>query len=515
MIIGSARILPITLVYVCALIWFAGTQPTYADTRVALVVGNSDYQYIPRLTNPTNDAKLIAETLTGLGFKLVGGGAQLDVNKAQFDQAVQDFGNAALNADVALFYYAGHGVQVNGANYLVPISANPTKQADVDFQMLDVNLVLRQMEGARTHLNIVVLDACRNNPFGGRGLRAANGGLAQIQAPEGTIISFATQPGNVAQDGADGDSPYSKALAKSMRKPGLDIFRTFNDVGLSVSWATNGEQQPWMSMSPITGEFHFAALPETPKPDPMAEQGRSSDAKDSRDVAADAASKAAAAAAAQREAKAAQDALERAARETAAAKAAQEAAKAAQLAAEKSASELQQALEMAKQDAAAQAAQHLKENQVAALTPGPTQPPDLLGPTDIVQLVKAHLREVGCDPGDLSGVWDDRARHALEQFNGHAGTKINVEAINAATLEAVRAQTGQVCPTKPDRKAAKTNSDDKSSTKPPASPPARSASSGSSAGELLYRCRSKDTAACASLCSQGFNGPCKMLGRLH
>ncbi len=496
--------MPIALVYVCALIWFAGTQPTYADTRVALVVGNSDYQYIPRLTNPTNDAKLIAATLTGLGFRLVGGGAQLDVNKAQFDQAVQDFGNAALNADVALFYYAGHGVQVNGANYLVPISANPTKQADVDFQMLDVNLVLRQMEGARTHLNIVILDACRNNPFGGRGLRAANGGLAQIQAPEGTIISFATQPGNVAQDGADGDSPYSKALAKSMRKPGLDIFRTFNDVGLSVSWATSGEQQPWMSMSPITGEFYFAALPETPKSDPGA-----------HDVAPDSASKAAAAEGAQREAKAAQDALERAERETAAAKAAQEAAKAAQLAAEKSASELQQALEKAKQAAAAQVGQHLTENQVAALTPGPTPPPDLLGPADIVQLVKAHLREVGCDPGDLSGVWDDRARRALEQFNGHAGTKLNVEAINAATLEAVRAQTGQVCPTKPDHKAAKTNSDDNSSIKPAGSSPARSASSASSAGDLLYRCRSKDTAACASLCSQGFNGPCKMLGHLH
>ena len=265
-IIRSARILPITLAGVCALIWFVGIQPTYADTRIALVVGNSDYRYIPRLTNPTNDAKLVAETLTGLGFRLVGGGAQLDVTKAQFDQAVQDFGNAALNADVALFYYAGHGVQVSGANYLVPISANPTKQADVDFQMLDVNLVLRQMEGARTHLNIVILDACRNNPFGGRGLRAASGGLAQMQAPEGTLIAFATQPGNVAQDGADDNSPYSKALAKSMRKPGLDIFRTFNDVGLAVSWATNGEQQPWISISPITGEFYFAELPETPKP---------------------------------------------------------------------------------------------------------------------------------------------------------------------------------------------------------------------------------------------------------
>jgi uncharacterized caspase-like protein len=96
----------------------------------------------------------------------------------------------------------------------VPVGANPTREADIDFQMLDTNLVLRQMEGSGTKLNLVILDACRNNPFGGRGLRATSGGLAQMQAPEGTLISFATQPGNVAQDGNDGNSPYTKALSR-------------------------------------------------------------------------------------------------------------------------------------------------------------------------------------------------------------------------------------------------------------------------------------------------------------
>lgn len=104
--------------------------------------------------------------------------------------------------------------------------------------MLDATLVLRQMESAGTRLNLVILDACRNNPFGGRGLRASGGGLAQMQAPEGTLISYATQPGNVAQDGADGDSPYTKALAVTMRTPGLDIFQTFNEVGLQAKRAT-------------------------------------------------------------------------------------------------------------------------------------------------------------------------------------------------------------------------------------------------------------------------------------
>jgi hypothetical protein len=169
-------------------------------------------------------------------------------------------------ADVALFYYAGHGVQVSGANYLVPVNANPTREADVDFQMTDVNLVLRQMQGSGTRLNMVILDACRNNPFGARGLRAADGGLAQMRAPEGTLISYATQPGNVAQDGSGGHSPYTKALAATIRQSGLDIFQTFNQVGLAVKRETGGSQQPWVSSSPIDGTFYFVAPAATASP---------------------------------------------------------------------------------------------------------------------------------------------------------------------------------------------------------------------------------------------------------
>lgn len=173
------------------------------------------------------------------------------------DAAVQNFGRQVQGADVALFYYAGHGVQIAGSNYLVPVNANPTREADVDFQMTDVNLVLRQMQGSGTRLNIVILDACRNNPFGARGLRASEGGLAQMRAPDGTLISYATQPGNVAQDGSDGHSPYTKALAATIRQAGLDVFQTFNQVGLAVKRQTGGAQQPWVSSSPIDGTFYF------------------------------------------------------------------------------------------------------------------------------------------------------------------------------------------------------------------------------------------------------------------
>jgi formylglycine-generating enzyme required for sulfatase activity len=235
--------------------------PASAEKRVALVIGNSTYRHVPQLANPSNDARLIADTLRALGFSLIGNGPQLDLDEVGLRRAVQSFGDALPGAEVALFYYAGHGVQVRGGNFLVPVGANPTKEADVDFQMLDTNLVLRQMESAGARLNLVILDACRNNPFGGRGLRTAAPGLAQMQAPQGTLISFATQPGNVALDGTGNNSPYTQALAQTMRKPGLDIFRTFNEVGHAVASATGGAQQPWVSLSPIKGDFFFAGAP--------------------------------------------------------------------------------------------------------------------------------------------------------------------------------------------------------------------------------------------------------------
>lgn len=242
------------------------TGSAAAEKRVALVIGNSGYQHISRLENPVNDARLMAETLRALGFLLVGGGPRLDLDRAAFDQAVQEFGRSLSGADVGLFYFAGHGVQVRGANYLVPVGANPVREVDVDFQMLDTNLVLRQMEGAGTRLNLVILDACRNNPFGGRGLRSTGSGLATMQAPEGTLISFATQPGNVALDGNSTNSPFTRALADTIRRPGLGLFDAFNAVGLEVKRATGGTQQPWVSSSPIGGNFFFAGVAPTPAP---------------------------------------------------------------------------------------------------------------------------------------------------------------------------------------------------------------------------------------------------------
>ena len=250
-------------IYILAIVLAAACIPAFAqaqerERRVALVIGNADYGHVERLRNSGNDAKLIANTLQKLGFTLIGGGAQRNLDKPHFDRLVQDFGQQIQGADVALFYYAGHGMQVQGSNWLLPIDANPTRVQDLDFQMVNADLVLKQMDGAGTRLNILILDACRNNPFANLGTRAAGGGLAQMRAPEGTLISFATQPGNVAVDGTGDDGPYATALADSMRQPDLDIFRLFNQVGLKVKRETQGSQQPWVSSSPIDGDFFFA-----------------------------------------------------------------------------------------------------------------------------------------------------------------------------------------------------------------------------------------------------------------
>ncbi|WP_247894457.1 caspase family protein [Azospirillum sp. B510] len=237
--------------------WVSGPGEAMADRRVALVLGNSTYQYAPRLPNPVNDAKAMADSLRTAGFELIGGGPQLDLDRAGTERAIRSFGAKLAGADVGLFFYAGHGMQARGTNYLLPVSANLEKEADVRYELVDIASVLDEMALAESRLNIVILDACRNNPFGGRGLRAASPGLAQMQAPAGTIIAYATQPGAVAADGAGANSPYTEALSKAMLKPGENVFDVFNDVGITVKRGSGGVQQPWVSASPIEGRFYF------------------------------------------------------------------------------------------------------------------------------------------------------------------------------------------------------------------------------------------------------------------
>ena len=188
---------------------------------------------------------IIARDLRDVGFNLVRGDAQLDLDKPGLERALEEFSRQLQGSSVALFYYAGHGLQLSGEHYLVPTSADPERESDVKLQMVDAKVILDQMQDAGARLNILILDACRNDPFGGRGLRAVAGGLAPMQALEGTLIAYATQPGAVAGDGKGADSPYTTALSQVMREPGVEFRDAFNQVGLTVTKGTAGSQQPW------------------------------------------------------------------------------------------------------------------------------------------------------------------------------------------------------------------------------------------------------------------------------
>ena len=254
----AGRVAVVLRAIIAAFALFAAMgSAAHAEKRVALVIGNSAYTHARALPNPDNDAKLMSDTLLSLGFFVVGGGAKLDLDKAGFDAALKEFGKELAGADVALFYHAGHGVETHGLNYLVPTDANPADDGDVLAQGIGLAGILDDLEKANVKINLLLIDACRDNPFPER-LAAVNAGLAQMQAPAGTMISFATQPHGVALDGDNGHSPYTRALAAAIQHPGYGLFRTFNEVGLAVEKATHGDQLPWVSSSPIDGRFYFA-----------------------------------------------------------------------------------------------------------------------------------------------------------------------------------------------------------------------------------------------------------------
>jgi len=223
------------------------------ERRIALVIGNGTYSNAPPLKNPSNDATLVAATLKKLGFEVT-----LGTNRSQREmkQLIREFGQRLrAGGGVGLFYFAGHGVQSTGHNYLVPVDADIQNEADLEDVGVDVNYVLRLMDDAQNALNIVILDACRNNPFA-RSFRSAQSGLAQVKAPTGTLIAYATSPDSAAADGDSGNSPYTEELTKQMETPGVVLETMFRRVTEQVSSRTGGRQEPWVSDN-HKGEFFF------------------------------------------------------------------------------------------------------------------------------------------------------------------------------------------------------------------------------------------------------------------
>jgi caspase domain-containing protein len=232
--------------------------PTAAATqeqRIALVIGNGQYKESP-LLNPANDARAIAQALTRSGFRVV---QKENIGRAEMQVALREFGDALKAGGVGLFYYAGHGMQVKGRNFLIPVDANIEREDEVAYNSVDANQVLDKMEAANNRLNIVILDACRNNPFA-RSFRSSGAGLAQMEAPVGTLVAFATAPGSVASDGQGKNGLYTQHLLRAMLRPGLKIEDVFKRVRAGVRRDSKGRQVPWENTS-LEGDFVFVSQP--------------------------------------------------------------------------------------------------------------------------------------------------------------------------------------------------------------------------------------------------------------
>lgn len=245
---------------VLAIIW-ATASIAHAETRVALVIGNGAYEAQP-LDNPPNDAALMAETLRDVGFDVV---EEIDADSRRMKRAVRLFGRKLAEAGddaVGFVFYAGHGIQAQGENYMIPVDARIEDALDVEFEGFPASTLLSTLRNASNRLNIVVMDACRNNPYKAA-TRSGGTGLARMDAPSGTLIAYSTAPGKVAADGSGRNSPYTRALARSIKTPGETVEQVFKSVRVAVMDRTNGGQVPWESSS-LTGDFFF--LDKAPEP---------------------------------------------------------------------------------------------------------------------------------------------------------------------------------------------------------------------------------------------------------
>ena len=391
---------------VCA---FFLVQPAHAEKRVALVIGNSAYQHTAELRNPRNDAADMAASLKRLGFEVLEG---KDLDKRGMERLIRQFGLRLSGADLALFFYAGHGVQLSGQNYLLPTDARLAGEGDADFETVGLTLVLKQMEReART--SIVLLDACRDNPLarnlarnmGTRSTQVGKG-LAEVRTGVGTLIGFSTQPGNVALDGAARNSPYAEALLRHIEATGKDVSGVLISVRNDVLRVTDGKQVPWEHTS-LTGQVYLKldgpALAPGASPPVVSHPGRDQDlelsfwnsVKDTRSPA------------------------------------------------------LLEAYLARYPDgtfAGLARAMIQEAKQVASLPPsGKMLPPERAGP-DLVRSLQTELRRVGCDPGSVDGTWGGRAKAALEQFASRTKAGVPTDRPSQEALDAIKSRQERVCP---------------------------------------------------------------------
>ena len=469
-------------------------QPALADKRVALVIGNSGYQNVARLGNPTNDASAITEILKGAGFDLVE--SRRDLKISEMRRVFRDFANSSRDADVAVVYYAGHGIEVEGTNYLIPIDASLEQDLDVYDEAFSLDRILVTIEPAK-QLRLVILDACRNNPFAKAmkrtiGSRAIGMGLAKVEPTSpNTLIAFASKAGSTASDGDSKNSPFTAALVRHIAKPGLDLRKAFGFVRDDVLKNTSNKQEPYVygslggddvplvpakpaasepshnAQADIRRDYELALQVGTKKvwdafianyPSGFytelaeAQRGRSI-AEESRIAATEKARLA--------EQEKARLALE-GAKQAEQAKAATQAtaAEEARVAAEK-ATQVEQAKVLAAEklrvaaEKVAGTEPQKPAQQVASLPSSDTPAPKpALSQADMTRSLQVELRRVGCLTGSADGEWTSASRRSLELFNKYAGMKLEVKLASLDTLDAIKTKPGRVCPLS-ERPAAK------------------------------------------------------------
>jgi len=481
-------------------------DPALADRRIALIVGNSTYQTVPQLPNPSRDAGAVAKMFKDAGFDSVD--VQLNVGNLDFKRLIRRFEAMADQADIAVVYYAGHGLEIGGTNYLIPIDARLASDRDAEDEAIPLERLVSSTDGAK-RLRLVILDACRDNPFvttmrRERANRAVTSGLGKVEPTStDTLIAYAAKAGSTADDGDGQHSPFTSALLKNLTVPGLDVRLAFGRVRDDVLKTTGNRQEPFVYGS-LGGET-MALVPQIEKPVgpeagarvdyELAAQIGAKEAWDSflashptgfyADLAraqnsklsaaqqshtkADDARRAAEEQAALKAEELRRQLEEQSTRQTAEAKQKlsdqakkelEEAKKQVELA-QQQAEAARQQVEEAKRQAIAEAQRQVEQakraakedaEKIASLTPGqtvPQAPPPSSPPidqADITRLLQAHLKRVGCNPGNLDGKWDDSSRKALDLFNKNAQTQFDVKLASLDALDAVRNKPDRVCP---------------------------------------------------------------------
>jgi len=468
--------------------------PALAQKRVALVIGNSSYDKVARLTNPSSDAGLVADTLKAAGFDSVDLRRDLKVNDMR--RALRDFVDKTGDADVAVVYFAGHGIEVDGVNYLIPTDAVLDRDRDIYDEGLPLERVLVSVEPAKK-LRLVILDACRDNPFMKTmkrtlASRAIGRGLAKVEPTSpNTLIAFASKAGSTASDGDGKNSPFTAALVNHVTKPGLDLRKAFGYVRDDVLKSTNNRQEPYLYGS--LGGDDLSLVPAKPsatgpQADPqsavrrdyeLALQAGERDAWESflraypdgfyadlakvqlRKIAAEEARASAAEKAKTAEQEKARLAAEGARQaEQAKAAAAAKAAEQAQVAAEKAkqveqekaaAAEKARLAEQEKVRLAAEKAKQAELEKAAAVEKtrlAALQPPSsaALSQSELTTSLQFELRRVGCLSAIPTGEWTATSERSLSLFNKHAGLKLDVKTASANALDAVKGKNGRVCP---------------------------------------------------------------------